>query len=82
MLARTIGSEIGDRPIVDHTGFAGSFDIDGVTWAPLGAGGTATEPDAPSLTRAIEDGLGIRLVPAKDRIEVLVIDHIERPSEN
>jgi uncharacterized protein (TIGR03435 family) len=82
VLARTIGNEIGDRPIVDHTGFTGYFDITGLTWAPLGDAGATSEPDAPSLTSAVEEKLGLRLVPAKDRIEVLVIDHIERPTPN
>jgi uncharacterized protein (TIGR03435 family) len=82
LLARTIGYEVGDRPIVDHTGFTGSFDITGVKWEPLRDALVANGPDAPSLTRAIEQELGIRLVPARDPIEVLVIDHVDRPSEN
>jgi uncharacterized protein (TIGR03435 family) len=86
-LARTISfsgaTEIEDRPIVDHTGFTGYFDIQELTWAPLSAAGdAASAPDAPSLLGALEKTLGIRLVPAKDPIEVLVIDSIDRPSEN
>jgi uncharacterized protein (TIGR03435 family) len=82
LLARILGGEIGDRPIVNHTGFTGYFDIKDLTWAPLGDAGTANAPDAPSLTVALEEKLGIKLVPAKDPIEVLVIDSIDRPSEN
>ena len=84
-LARMIGgpmSEIGDRPVIDHSGFSGYFDIKDFTWAPLGNAGAADAPDAPSLTGALEKQLGIKLVPAKDPIEVLVIDSIDRPSEN
>jgi uncharacterized protein (TIGR03435 family) len=84
-LARMIGgpmSEVGDRPIVDHTGFTGYFDIKDLTWAPIGNAGATDAPDAPSLTGALEKQLGIKLVPAKDPIEVLVIDSIDRPSEN
>jgi uncharacterized protein (TIGR03435 family) len=85
-LARTISfsgnSEVSDRPIVDHSGFAGCFDITDLTWAPLGNAGAASTPDAPSLTVALEEKLGIKLVPAKDPVEVLVIDSIDRPSEN
>ncbi len=85
-LARTISfsgaTETGDRPIVDHTGFTGYFDVKDLEWAPLGDASATSAPDAPSLTGALEKTLGIRLVPAKDPIEVLVIDSIDRPTEN
>jgi uncharacterized protein (TIGR03435 family) len=82
LLARILSSDAGDRPIVDHTGFTGYFDIKDLTWAPLGDANGDSGPDAPSLIGALEKTLGIKLVPAKDPIEVLVIDHIEKPSEN
>ena len=82
LLARIIGGDAGDRPIVDHSGFAGYFDVTGLTWAPLGDAGATTAPDAPSLTVALQEKLGLKLVPAKDPIEVLVIDSIDRPTEN
>jgi uncharacterized protein (TIGR03435 family) len=82
LLARIIGSDAGDRPIVDHTAFTGYFDIKDLTWAALGDASADSAPDAPSLIGAMEKTLGIKLVPAKDPIEVLVIDHIEKPSEN
>lgn len=82
LLARIIGGDAGDRPIVDHTGFTGYFDVKDLTWAPLGDASADSAPDAPSLIGAMEKTLGIKLVPAKDPIEVLVIDHIEKPSEN
>jgi uncharacterized protein (TIGR03435 family) len=82
LLARIIGGDAGDRPVVDHTGFTGYFDIKDLTWAPLGDAGADNAPDAPSLIGAMEKTLGIKLVPTKDPIEVLVIDHIEKPSEN
>ena len=85
LLARTINfagaTEVRDRPIVDHSGFTGYFDIKDLTWAPLNAD-AANAPDAPSLTDALEKQLGLKLVPAKNPIEVLVIDSIDRPSPN
>jgi uncharacterized protein (TIGR03435 family) len=85
-LARIISfsgaTEVGDRPIVDHTGLTGYFDIKDLTWAPLSAADATDAPDAPSLIGALEKQLGIKLVPAKDPIEVLVIDSIDRPSPN
>ena len=74
-------AEIGDRPIVDHTGFTGCFDIKDLAWAPLNAN-TANAPDAPPLIEALQDNLGLKLVRAKGPIEVLVIDSIDRPSPN
>jgi uncharacterized protein (TIGR03435 family) len=83
VLACTIGGDIGNRPIVDHTGFTGYFDITGLTWAPLGdALATSEPPGAPSLPGALEEKLGLRIVSAKDSIEVLVIDEIGRPTPN
>src|SRR6185437_323422 len=35
MLARIIGTDAGDRPIVNHTGFNGYFDITNLAWAPV-----------------------------------------------
>ncbi|MGA2896137.1 MAG: TIGR03435 family protein [Acidobacteriaceae bacterium] len=84
-LARAISfsgaAEIGDRPIVDHTGFTGCFDIKDLAWAALNAN-TADAPDAPSLIVALQEKLGLKLVRAKDPIKVLVIDSIDRPSPN
>ena len=86
LLARSLSysanPEVGDRPIVDHTGFTGYFDIKDLAWAPLGNADATNAPDAPSLIGALEKQLGIKLVPAKDPIEVLVIDSIDRPSAN
>jgi uncharacterized protein (TIGR03435 family) len=79
---RPIGPDAGDRPIVDHSGFTGYFDIKGLAWAPLGDADASNAPDAPSLSEALEHKLGLKLVSAKDPIEVLVIDSIDRPSPN
>ena len=81
-LIRPIGGDAGDRPIVDHSGFTGYFDVTDLTWATLGDASATNSPDAPSLTVALQEKLGLKLVPAKDPIEVLVIDSIDRPTEN
>lgn len=82
LLARIIGGEIGERPLVDRTGFTGSFDVTDLTWEPLDAADATSQPEGASLPGALKEKLGIRLVPAKDPIEVLVIDSIERPTPN
>jgi uncharacterized protein (TIGR03435 family) len=91
-LMRTISQqpEIGGRPIIDQTGFTGYFNIDDLTWAltsaagPLAGSADASSADtsAPSLVTALEETLGIKLVATKGPVEVIVIDSIDRPSDN
>jgi uncharacterized protein (TIGR03435 family) len=82
LLIRIIAGDIGDRPIIDHTRFTGYFDITDLTWAPLSDAGSTSEPDASSIQGALKQKLGLSVVSAKDPIEVLVIDSIERPTPN
>jgi bla regulator protein BlaR1 len=81
-----------DRPVIDKTGITDLFAIhleflpDDFTspraavapGAPVAVGG----PDAPGIFQAIQEQLGLKLVPAKGPVDLLVIDHIERPTEN
>jgi uncharacterized protein (TIGR03435 family) len=71
-------------PVTDRTGITGTFDFD-VPYAvdSLEARPTNT-PGAlfPPLETAIQEQLGLRLERGKGPVEVLVIDHIEKPSEN
>ncbi len=69
-----------DRPVVDQTGLAGRFDFV-LKWTPDGA--ETSDPNAPpELFTAIQEQLGLKLEPVKAPVDVLVIDHVERPSEN
>ena len=82
-----------DRPVIDKTGLTNYFEIH-LSFSPddPAAPRPATtdpvppaavnSPDAPGIFQAVQEQLGLRLVPAKGPVEVLVIDHIERPSEN
>jgi uncharacterized protein (TIGR03435 family) len=55
---------------------------------PLTAGGPSgpdavpVDPFAPSLTAAVQEQLGLKLQPTKGPVEILVVDHVEKPSEN
>jgi len=74
------------RPVVDGTGLAGTFDIE-LSFAPegpfAGRGGDAPVPaDRPSIFTALQEQLGLKLQPGTRPEDVLVIDHIERPTEN
>jgi uncharacterized protein (TIGR03435 family) len=51
--------------------------------AQLAASETAKNMvDSPSLFTAIQEQLGLRLIPSKAPVEVIVVDHVERPSAN
>jgi len=82
-----------DRPVIDKTGNTNYFEIrlrfspdDSLAPRPAtadpGAPAAVRAPDAPGIFQAIQEQLGLKLVPAKGPMDVLVIDHIERPSEN
>lgn len=71
------------RMIVDKTGLAGKkFDF-ALKWTPDDRRVADNAADAgPSFFTALEEQLGLKLVPSKGPVEVIVIDHIERPSPN
>jgi uncharacterized protein (TIGR03435 family) len=72
-------SLITGRVIVDKTNLPGRYDLK-LEWSADDA--PATENSAPSLVTAIQEQLGLKLEPAKEPLPVLVIDHVEAPSEN
>ncbi|HLJ17191.1 MAG TPA: M56 and DUF3738 domain-containing protein [Bryobacteraceae bacterium] len=84
-----------NRPVLDKTGFTGEFDLklsftpdDALMrlpgFGPGDAGGSraATDSNLPNIFSALEEELGLKLVPAKGPVEVLIIDHVERPTPN
>jgi uncharacterized protein (TIGR03435 family) len=80
------------RMVVDRTGLTGAYAYDlrfGDNPMPgAGPGGgfpfptQPANPDAPSLFTALEEQLGLKLVPQTGRVEVLVIDHVQQPKPN
>lgn len=78
-----------DRPVVDKTGLSGAFNgelhwtPDDVQPAPAGGGDSAVSDTGPSLFTAIQEQFGLKLIPQKGPVEILVIDHAEKvPTEN
>jgi uncharacterized protein (TIGR03435 family) len=70
------------RLIVDKTGLGDKkFDF-ALTWTPDDRRAADPANAGPSLFTALEEQLGLKLVPAKGPVEILVIDHMERPSAN
>jgi len=81
-------SQLTQRIVIDRTGLTGNFDIDlsftpermpqgpmppGVTLPPI-------DPNGPSLFTAVQEQLGLKLESDRAPVEVLVIDHVERPT--
>jgi uncharacterized protein (TIGR03435 family) len=65
------------RPVIDRTNLTGLFDLR----VDYDADFIASDPFAAHIS-AIQEQLGLKLEPARATIEVLVIDYVERPSEN
>lgn len=90
--ASLLQSAVLDRPVVDQTALSGRFDFT-LKWTPdefqfrsFGAGLPRPPADAadapPDLMTAIQQQLGLKLEGAKAPVEILVIDHVEKPSAN
>jgi uncharacterized protein (TIGR03435 family) len=80
-LANAIASLL-DRPVVDRTGLTGRFDFDLEYTATSDLANLADAADRVSIFTAIQEQLGLRLQAEDVPLEVLVIDAIERPTEN
>lgn len=76
-----------ERPVVDQTGLAGRFDFT-LDWVPERRGppppnaDAPADPQGPTFLEALHDQLGLKLESTKAPLEILVVDHVERPSEN
>lgn len=76
---------VAGRPIVDKTGLSGSYRVNFQfsRASPEPAGPDAPAPgDAPSVFTALQEQLGLKLESARIPVDVLVIDRMERPTEN
>ena len=74
-----------ERPVVDKTGLTGSYRVNFhfSRASPEPAGPDApVSPDAPSVFTALQEQLGLKLESARISVDVLVIDRMEKPTEN
>jgi uncharacterized protein (TIGR03435 family) len=84
-LVQSLGGFAGDL-VNDRTGLEGFYALEltfsrpGLTGANEAAAPDA--PDAPEFFTAVQEQLGLKLVREKTMVPVLVIDSIERPSDN
>jgi uncharacterized protein (TIGR03435 family) len=87
MLATPLSTLYAGRPVIDKTELKGLYDIklewnrDAGLIAPTGDGAISS-PAGPSLITAVADQLGLKLESAKGPLAVLVIDSVQRPTEN
>jgi uncharacterized protein (TIGR03435 family) len=79
-------SDIVQRPVVDRTGLAGHYSASLTYTADNSrvnvADQPATDPNAASIFTALQEQLGLRLESTRGPVEVLVIDHIEKPTSD
>jgi uncharacterized protein (TIGR03435 family) len=82
-LARQIGGQLG-KPVTDATGLKGQYDI-GLYWseapvraAPAAGDASGAMDNGPTLERAIQEQLGLRLQPTRGPVDFLVVDHAEK----
>jgi uncharacterized protein (TIGR03435 family) len=95
-VVRLLSQQLG-RTVLDKTGLTGIYNFT-LKWTPdesqdgpfrgpePGQPGSGSSPSSdfsgPSIFTAIQEQLGLKLEPQKGPVEVLVIDHVEKPSEN
>jgi len=76
-------------PVIDQTGIKGSFDFS-MDWVPEerspgppeGEPSAASDLSGPSILTALREQLGLKLEAGKGSVEVLIVDHAQKPSEN
>jgi bla regulator protein blaR1 len=86
------GSRFGgvDKPVVDQTGLKGRFDfllelpagMFSFSLKPPNPDDPPPEPKGPPFLNAVREQLGLKLVRSRVEIRTLIIDHVEKPSEN
>jgi uncharacterized protein (TIGR03435 family) len=76
-----------NKPVLDETGLSGKYDFS-LEWAnepenaaQAGASGSPAL-EGPSIIEALKEQLGLKLVSAKGPVETVVVEHVERASEN
>jgi uncharacterized protein (TIGR03435 family) len=92
-LAHALSAQLG-RTVTDKTGLTGGYDFT-LQWTPDNApmpmagpeagpqhSDSASDPVGPSLFTALQEQVGLKLEAGKGPVDVIVIDHIDQPSEN
>ena len=85
-IATALASFVADRMVIDRTGLSGRFDFE-LRWTPDNLQPAAPTPgapaaDAPSLFVALQEQMGLKLESQRGPVEFVIIDKIEKPTEN
>jgi uncharacterized protein (TIGR03435 family) len=70
-----------EHPLVDQTGLDGRFDFS-LQWTRGSNNSVPLDPQGTTIEEALREQLGLKLKPTKVSMDTLVIDHIERLTEN
>jgi len=93
MLSNQLSNRLG-RNVLDKTGLTGNYDftleftpegMQGMGMGPREGGADAPPPvdsPGPSIFTAVQEQLGLKLESQKGPVEILILDRIEKPSEN
>jgi hypothetical protein len=73
------GMAVIGKPVIDRTGLSGTYDVT-LEWAGLLNG--QANPAGPTFEEALRNQLGLKFMSEKGPVQVLVVDHVERPSAN
>jgi len=76
LLAAQLAGRVLARPVIDRTGIAGEFDVN-LEWTP-----DESKDLGPSVFTALQEQLGLKLEKQKGAVDVLVVEHVDRPSAN
>ena len=69
------------RVVVDKTGLTGNYEFT-LRWDARPPGSPSTDDDRPSVFTALQEQLGLTLEPDRASLRVLVIDRVEKPTED
>ena len=79
---RRLAAQVG-RPIIDKTNLTGKFDFKMTFNArPLLSADSSKQSAAPDVFTALQEQLGLKLESARGPVDVLVIDSVQKPTEN
>ncbi|MGA2250784.1 TIGR03435 family protein [Terracidiphilus sp.] len=79
-IATTLSRKV-DRHILDKTGLTGRYDLE-LKWAADDDEDLQSIDQQATIITALREQLGLKLLPSKDSVEIIVVDAVSQPSEN
>jgi uncharacterized protein (TIGR03435 family) len=69
-----------DRPLIDETGLTGNYEFPTLDWRQFGS--ELRQGESLSIFSVLQEKLGLKLEQRKDMVDIVVVEHAERPSGN